>query len=249
MRYLVLSDIHANIDALDAVLAAASPDDFDGVILLGDLVGYGAEPTAVLDRVRDMNLVGLVRGNHDKAAAGITDAETFNPAARRAAWWTQRALGEAHREYLENLPTGPAVVDDLIEICHGAPVDEDEYLVDEGDAAVAFSIFRRRVGLYGHTHVAAAMRLTGERDLVSLFRENREGDIELVFEPGARYLANPGSVGQPRDGDPRASFAWIDTTSMTMVWRRVAYPVARARQRILDAGLPSVLGNRLLVGR
>jgi predicted phosphodiesterase len=249
MRYLVLSDIHSNIDALDAVLEAAPPDDFDGVIVLGDLVGYGAEPAAVLDRVRHLNLVGIVRGNHDKAVAGITDAESFNPVAQRAAWWTRRVLSGADREYLEALPEGPTIVDDEIEICHGSPFDEDRYTVDTDDAAAAFAFFQQRIGLYGHTHVAAAMVIMPDDEIVPLFRGNPEREDELVIEPDARYIINPGSVGQPRDGDPRASFAWIDTESKTVVLRRVVYPVKKARERILAAGLPSVLGNRLLAGR
>lgn len=128
MRYLILSDIHANIDALDAVLEAAPASRWDRALVLGDLVGYGAEPNAVIERVLSLDPLATIRGNHDKAAICVDDAADFNHAARAAAVWTSEALTPEHRAYLERLPAGPLSIDDGTEICHGAPFDEDHYI-------------------------------------------------------------------------------------------------------------------------
>ena len=137
MRYLILSDLHANIDALEAVLAAAPAESWDRAIVLGDLVGYGAEPTAVIERVQALDPLVTIRGNHDKAACGIEDGSSFNYVARLAAQWTFDTLSLDHREYLRALPQGPVTIDDTIEICHGAPFDEDHYIFDADDASRA----------------------------------------------------------------------------------------------------------------
>lgn len=248
MRYIVLSDIHANIDALEAVLEAAPPRGYDGVVVLGDLVGYGAEPNLVVDRVRALSPVAIVRGNHDKVAAGLESAEGFNPTAQRSAAWTRKALSRETREYLVALPEGPRVLDDLVEICHGSPVDEDTYIFGELDAAEALAISQRRVCLFGHTHLPTAVALDASRSLEVLFHGARD-DRRVTFGDGRRYLVNPGSVGQPRDGDPRAAFAILDTEAMEIHIRRVEYPVGKARDRILAAGLPKALALRLMRGR
>jgi len=248
MRYLVLSDLHANIDALDAVLGCIGTSTYDRLIVLGDLVGYGAQPNAVVARIRELSPAAIVRGNHDKVASGQASSEGFNPTAQRAAEWTRRALSAESREYLAALPEGPLVIDDLLEICHGSPVDEDAYIFGELDAADALVAARMPVCLYGHTHLPAAVALDERRSLTVLFRG--AGDQHrLRFEDDKRYLVNPGSVGQPRDGDPRAACAVLDTAAREVFIRRVEYPVERARDRILAAGLPKALGNRLLTGR
>lgn len=248
MRYLVLSDIHANIDALDAVLAAVEPGTYDRVIVLGDLVGYGAEPNAVVERVRGLDPLATIRGNHDKVAAALEGAEGFNPIARRAALWTRSALTADAVTYLQSLPEGPLVVDDLLEICHGSPVNEDLYIFGEGDAVDALLALRRPVGLFGHTHVAMAFTLTRDRALDVVFRGG-SGNETLTLEEGCRDPINPGSVGQPRDGDPRAGFALVDTSARRIVLRRLDYDVERAAARVVAAGLPPVLAQRLAIGR
>ncbi|HEY3381489.1 MAG TPA: metallophosphoesterase family protein [Vicinamibacterales bacterium] len=248
MRYLVLSDIHANIDALEAVLTTATPETYDGVLLLGDLVGYGAEPNLVVDRMSALSPLAAIRGNHDKVATGLESAEGFNPAAARAARWTRDTLTDRTRDYLRGLQKGPLIVDDLVEICHGSPIDEDAYVFGELDAAEALNATRRPVCLFGHTHIPMGATLSPVGTLDMIFHgAHGEGRIEL--DPGLRYLFNPGSVGQPRDGDPRAAFALLDTGLRAIEFRRVAYPVERARDRIIDAGLPKPLGLRLLQGR
>jgi predicted phosphodiesterase len=248
VRYLVLSDIHANIDALEAVLQAAPPDTYDRVIVLGDLVGYCAEPNLVVARIRDLKPCAVIRGNHDKVAAGLSSADAFNPTAQYAAEWTRETATDETLVYLASLPEGPLALDEQVEMCHGSPADEDSYIFGEMDALDAFASASRPVCLFGHTHLPAGIELDPHRVLEVLFRGM--GDEQHVrFEPGARYLVNPGSVGQPRDGDPRAAFARLDTHAAEFVIQRVDYPVERARDRILAAGLPKALANRLLVGR
>ena len=157
VRYLVISDIHGNLEALDTVLTVVE-GRYDKVLVLGDLVGYGADPNAVIDRVRELEPHCTIRGNHDKVAAGLDDGESFNSVARSAVLWTYEALTPANREYLTKLPAGPQAVDDLLEICHGTPFDEDAYLFDDLDALRAFEAASRPVCLFGHTHVAVGFR-------------------------------------------------------------------------------------------
>jgi predicted phosphodiesterase len=248
MRYLVLSDLHANIDALEAVLEAVGEGAYDRVIVLGDLVGYGADPNLVVDRVRELAPVAIVRGNHDKVAAGLASSRGFNPTARRSAEWTREVLSPASREYLGSLEQGPAFLEDLVEICHGSPEDEDAYIFGELDAVDALLASRMPLCLFGHTHLPAAAALDSGRSMEVLFHGARE-EQPISFADDRRYLVNPGSVGQPRDGDARAACALLDTTRLEIVIRRVEYPAERARERILAAGLPKALGNRLLIGR
>jgi diadenosine tetraphosphatase ApaH/serine/threonine PP2A family protein phosphatase len=247
MRYLVLTDIHGNVDALDAVLAAAGP--VDGHLVLGDVVGYGAGPNEVIDRVQGLARMVIIRGNHDKVIAGLEVAEAFNPAALQSAAWTAETLTEPHRAWLAALPQGPALVDDLVEICHGSPADEDEYLFGPRDAARAFDAARRRVCLFGHTHVPAVYALADEAPDLLLVEDSGRVPLELSLEETRRFLINPGAVGQPRDGDPRAAYALYDDAARTLTLARVDYDVERAQQRIRQAGMMDILARRLAVGR
>lgn len=245
MRYLVLSDLHANLEALEAVLAAADAA-WDRVLVLGDLVGYGADPNAVIDRIISLAPVAVIRGNHDKAAAGVDDASSFNPAARAAALWTYETLTPENRAYLQSLPMGPIVVDDALEICHGSPFDEDFYIFDGSDAWRALESTRSSLCFFGHTHVAVAFLRSGNL-FEAVVPEN--GETPVQAQNGRRLLINPGSVGQPRDGDPRAAFALYDSVKGVVTMRRVDYAVAAAQEKILAAGLPRALASRLGVGR
>jgi diadenosine tetraphosphatase ApaH/serine/threonine PP2A family protein phosphatase len=247
MRYLILSDIHANIDALEAVLAAAPADTWDRALVLGDLVGYGAEPNAVIERVRALDPLMVIRGNHDKAASGIDDGSSFNYVAKLSAQWTSEALSPEHREYLRALPQGPVTIDETVEICHGAPFDEDHYIFDSDDAARALDAASRPLCLFGHTHLPVVFRR--HPALFDGFMPEGPDDATLEVIAGINYLVNVGSVGQPRDGDPRAAFGIYDSEESTVVLRRVGYPVEIAQRRILSAGLPSSLANRLAIGR
>jgi diadenosine tetraphosphatase ApaH/serine/threonine PP2A family protein phosphatase len=247
VRYLILSDIHANIDALEAVLTAAPADTWDRVLVLGDLVGYGAEPNAVITRTLALNPLSVIRGNHDKAASGVDDGSSFNYVARVSAQWTFEALSSEHREYLRTLPQGPVAIDGTIEICHGSPFDEDHYIFDSDDAARALDAAHRQLCLFGHTHLPVVFRRNPA--LFDGFMPEGPDDFTLEIAAGMNYLVNVGSVGQPRDGDPRAAFGIFDSAESALVLRRVSYPVDRAQRRILDAGLPASLANRLAIGR
>src|SRR5687767_9428280 len=248
MRYLVLSDIHSNLEALDAVLRASAAQRYDAVLVLGDLVGYGADPNAVVDRVRSLNPTSIVRGNHDKVAAGLDDAEDFNPMAKSAAQWTRESLTPSSLDYLRNLPTGPQLVDEMIEICHGSPLDEDLYVVADIDAARSIAVARTPVCLFGHTPVALSARMYNPHRLEI---EAPQGDPEFptAINADSKYLINPRSVGQPRDGDSRAASATADLDQKVVTLYRVAYPIEAAQKKILDAGLPPMLAYRLGMGR
>lgn len=249
MRYLLLSDIHGNLEALEATLVAAAEHGYDAVLVLGDLVGYGADPNAVVERVLALNPAAMIRGNHDKVASGIEDPEGFNAIARSAVHWTYETLTEENRTLLAGLPAGPHIVDDLIEICHGSPFDEDAYVFDELDALRALRAARRPVCLFGHTHVPVIFQLTEEDEQLEVVLPGSEAEAIVPIQPRVRYLINPGSIGQPRDGDPRAAYAIVDSVRKEVALFRVLYPVEAAQEKILRAGLPEVLAHRLGIGR
>ena len=247
MRYLVLSDIHGNLEALDAVLGAAGVRGYERVLVLGDLVGYGADPNAVIERIRALEPTAVIRGNHDKVAAGVEDADGFNTIARDAVSWTMLALSPENASYLAALPVGPIVIDELIEICHGTPFDEDAYVFDELDALRAIEAATRPLCLFGHTHIPVVFTRSGD----GLAVDTAEGEalFTVAIRDHCRYLINTGSVGQPRDGDPRAACGIADTVARKVELLRVEYPVATAQQKVLAAGLPDVLARRLALGR
>ena len=247
MRYLILSDIHANFDALQAVLHEAGRVGYDRALVLGDLVGYGAEPNEVIDRIRTLDPLAIIRGNHDKVAAGVEEAEGFNPIAQEAVEWTHRTLTPANKTYLGSLPTGPILVDAETEICHGSPADEDIYITSDVAALRALRQSERPACFYGHTHVPVAFRLTDTG--FELVAGRSDDDERLTIERGMQYLINPGSVGQPRDGDPRAAFAVFEPNPGLVVFHRTSYPVERAQRKIVEAGLPQTLARRLALGR
>jgi diadenosine tetraphosphatase ApaH/serine/threonine PP2A family protein phosphatase len=247
MRYLVISDIHANLEAFDTVMAEAKTLGYDKVLLLGDLVGYGGDPNAICERVRALKPDALIRGNHDKVGSGVESPEGFNAVARNAIKWTYETLTRENREWLAALPAGPMIVDDLIEICHGTPFDEDAYVFDDLDALRAMHAARRPLCLFGHTHVQVGHFLSREQFGLATAEDRRP--LSVTLDEANRYLINPGSVGQPRDGDPRAGFGIVDTSIREMTIYRVEYPISKAQARILEEGLPEVLAQRLALGR
>ena len=244
MKYLIVSDIHANLEALEAVFDAAGT--YDHVLMLGDLVGYGANPDEVIERIRALPSATMIRGNHDKVATGLESVESFNHLARYAIQWTAGKLTPQNREWLAALPAGPTPIDSLVEICHGSPFDEDVYIFDDLDSRRAFNVMTRPLCLFGHTHVPAAFRFDGDMDAVGPPRGER---FELRLEDDVSYLVNCGAVGQPRDGDARAAFGILDTESRTLTVLRVRYDVGTAQAKIIAAGLPEVLAQRLAIGR
>jgi predicted phosphodiesterase len=244
VKALVLSDVHSNLPALSAVFRSVRRKRLDMLICLGDLVGYGAQPNQVLDRLRAFKGSKLfVRGNHDRVAAGADDGG-FNHAARAAALWTRDRLTPRNRAFLRGLQPGPIVHGDLT-VWHGMPEDEDDYLFTPRTASSAFASTSTWISLFGHTHLPSVYSKRGERRAET---EIVQGERTIALDPDERYLLNPGSVGQPRDRNPLASFAILDLERRSFRFRRVEYDVAAAQRAILAAGLPEVLADRLASG-
>ena len=250
MRYAVLSDVHGNLEALTAVMDALAPERIDRVLCLGDVMGYGADPAACLSRLEACDAV-IVGGNHDLACVGKLSLEWFNDLARAAVVWTRDQLSFTDLDTLRRLPLtateGPCT------LVHGTlrHPHRFEYLIDMAQAIETLSHCRTLICLVGHTHVPCVIaydrvlrritqRLTSAAELA---------DVTFLDQAESmRYLINPGSVGQPRDGDPRASFAVIDTDARRVRVLRVPYDVATAQRKIRQAGLPEFLADRLASG-
>jgi predicted phosphodiesterase len=244
VRYLIVSDIHANWEALQAVLAHAR-DSYEQIVCCGDLVGYGADPDAVTEWVRQ-NVASVVRGNHDKACAGGEDLEWFNPVAQKSALWTMSIMKSPNVDYLRDLPKGPERVDGF-QILHGSPVDEDEYIVTERDVAQIAPYLDLPVSFFGHTHLQGAFLC--HRNGVKFMEAPEDSDsVTYDLEKDQTYFINAGSVGQPRDGDPRAAYALYDSSARLVTLCRTDYDIASAQKKIVDAGMPEILAARLEVG-
>jgi diadenosine tetraphosphatase ApaH/serine/threonine PP2A family protein phosphatase len=246
VRYLILSDIHANWEALEAVLDQAT-GQYDKIVCCGDLIGYGPDPNAIVDWVRG-NVAMVIRGNHDKAAVGLENLEWFNPVARTAAVWTQGELTAENCEYVRQLAKGPLAVDGY-QIVHGSPLDEDEYLVGGAEVAQAFAYLDRNVTFFGHTHVQGGFALTRGRGRVLRGPSPDEESAGLDLDPDGAYLINPGAVGQPRDLDPRAAYVLYNPESCGVEYHRQEYDIATVQAKIRRAGLPDFLAERLAVGQ
>jgi predicted phosphodiesterase len=251
VRILLLSDIHANLEALDASLAAAP--SFDTIVNLGDIVGYGASPNEVASRSRELGKV-FVRGNHDKAATGLMDLDDFNPMAAAAAIWTRDTLTPENLHWLRELPHGPVSLPDFpdIQLVHGSPNDEDEYVVSLGDALAPLITLTMPLTFFGHTHLQGGFFANGSS--ADGFRPEyrtvgQAESVPLHLKTNARYLINPGSVGQPRDGDWRAAFAVYDSEANVVHFHRTPYNLKAAQDRIFGAKLPPRLATRLAAGR
>jgi diadenosine tetraphosphatase ApaH/serine/threonine PP2A family protein phosphatase len=239
MRIAVLSDVHSNLVALDAVLAAAGP--LDAIWHLGDIVGYGPDPNGVIRRLREVGAVG-VRGNHDAAAIGGAEIEWFNPDARRAMEWTREVLNPDARDWLASQPEKRTAAG--VELVHGSPRDPIwEYVLTTAVARANLERLGTPLGLHGHTHVPVAW--LGGSDGVQLLRRGDGDELVLDDRPA---LVNPGSVGQPRDGDPAAAFLILDPSDRRMTWHRVAYDIGAVQAAMQAAGLPRPLVQRLAVG-
>jgi len=251
LRILFLSDIHANLEALDACLAAAPPHDV--VVNLGDIVGYGASPNEVIERSRNLGKT-FVRGNHDKAVTGLMDLEDFNPMAAAAAIWTRDELSTENLQWLRDLPHGPVPIPEFpgVQLVHGSPNDEDEYVVSLGDALAPLITLSVPLTFFGHTHLQGGFFANGSA--ADGFRPEyrtvgQPETMSLQIKDTSRYLINPGSVGQPRDGDWRAAFALYDTDEQVVHFHRTPYNLKAAQDRIFKAKLPPRLATRLAAGR
>ena len=245
MRYLILSDIHANREALEAVLREAA-GAYDEIWCCGDLVGYGADPEWVT-QWSIATLGSIVRGNHDKACAGLEDLEWFNPSARASALWTQRTLTAGATGYLAKLPHGPQAVGDAY-LVHGSPVDEDEYVIQIRDATEVAPYLEGPLTFFGHTHVQGGFLIRRKSAMRISTVQHDQPSAVLQLDAESTYMVNPGSVGQPRDGDWRAAYAIYDSVLRTVEYFRIKYAVETAQRKILAAGLPAPLAHRLALG-
>jgi predicted phosphodiesterase len=246
---LLLSDVHANLEALETVLDSAPA--CDELWNLGDLVGYGASPNEVVEILAKRQKVA-VRGNHDKAVCSNTRLkQDFNPIAYEALQWTRHELITANVLRLSELLQGPVYPNEEICCAHGSPLDENQYLLTRREAWHPLNESLTRISLVGHTHLQGGYVLDGQLcgTLQPDYKKRRGVEsIQLQMEPGKRYVLNPGSVGQPRDGDWRAAYAVLDTTTLTLTWHRVPYDIAAAQKKILAVGLPKRLAQRLEYG-
>jgi diadenosine tetraphosphatase ApaH/serine/threonine PP2A family protein phosphatase len=251
MRALILSDIHANLEALNAVLETAGPHD--ALWNLGDVVGYGASPNEVIETLRPLAQVN-VRGNHDRVCCGLASSLGFNPIARAAAAWTQEEMTEGNREWLAAVPKGPLHPEGMpgIVLAHGSPLNEDQYILTMRDAWAPLQQRGTEITFIGHTHLQGGFMQKDEDWHELRPRYNTRNEAEswtLTIAEGTRHLINPGSIGQPRDNDWRAAFAIYDTEAQEIVFHRVPYDLTAAQGRILMAGLPEKLALRLREGR
>jgi predicted phosphodiesterase len=247
MRILVLSDLHANFTALEAALDAAN-GRWDRAVCLGDVVGYGPDPNEVASRIRELSAFSI-RGNHDKAVAGIMATEDFNPVAKAAVTWTRASLSKENLIWLAALPKGPREAEGIV-LVHGAFHDEDEYVFTPAQALEGLLDSSRPLTFFGHTHHQGGFSYQ-DSQLEVLQMRPREGDsfAALRIEPDKRYLLNPGSVGQPRDGNARAGFAIADLEHQVVEFWRVPYDISAVQARMQAARLPEPLVERLAIGR
>ena len=234
MRYFILSDIHSNIEALEACVQRAKQAGYDAVLCCGDIVGYGPSPVEAIDGIRALNAV-TIRGNHDRVAAGLDEATQFNPHARHAVYWTRAVLPDSYRDYLANLPIGPLDITSQAQLVHGALTHEDDYIFTEADADENFVLTDKAITFFGHSHFPVVFSSNGRGDALQATSYEFDEFIAVKCESGKKLLVNPGSVGQPRDGDARASFAIWDADRARIEFYRVEYDVKRTQERMRAA--------------
>lgn len=245
MRYLIFTDIHGNLEAFLSFLKFSKKQKVDHYLFLGDLVGYGASPNEIIQKIRTLKPISVIRGNHDKAVCDIDSVQTFNPIAASAIHWTRQEISKKNLTYLSRLKMGPLIINEEISICHGAPFDEDHYIFGEFDAAEAFLHTKTPICFFGHTHFPF---IYTEKDhfVEGTFLTGNTNEIKI--EKGTKYLINPGSIGQPRDRNPKAACALYDSKTKKIKFYRLDYDIAAAQKKIIDANLPPALAERLGVG-
>ncbi len=245
MRVLIVSDVHSNQEALDAVLAdavSAKSDGFDTIWSLGDIVGYGPNPNECIARIEEFEHLAIP-GNHDWGVLGRLDLDDFNPEAREANLWNREQLAPASKHYLEKL--SETRVEEQCTLAHGSPRHPIwEYVIQLPAAKANFAFFETTTCLVGHTHLPVIFRLMPGGECQAIVPP--EQPVQLSRDE--RYIINPGSVGQPRDGDPRAAYMLLDTEELTIEHRRVAYDVEQVQRKIRAMGLPPRLASRLEYG-
>jgi diadenosine tetraphosphatase ApaH/serine/threonine PP2A family protein phosphatase len=237
----VVSDVHSNIEALDAVFASLHEDD--ALLCLGDIVGYGPNPNECVEKIR-ARATATVLGNHDVAAIDNFGLAYFNPAAREAMKWTQSVLSPENLRWLDGLGYEFRMPEFLL--VHGAPVNYFEYILDKPAAARAFAATDAPLIFIGHTHIA---EVYAQQPDGTVEHAHLQQGGEIALHEGVRYLINVGSVGQPRDLNPRSSFGFFDSVARTVRIERVEYPIAAVQEKIASARLPDALARRLVVGR
>jgi len=245
VRFLILSDIHANWEALTAVWHDAAARHYEAVICLGDIVGYGPNPNEVTDWVRAHADV-VIRGNHDRACSGATAFDSFNSAAQCSSRWTRAELFDEHTNWLLNLDRGPVLVEHF-DVVHGAPDDEDRYIVHEHEAEAGLRHASEQLTFFGHTHMQGGFVGEPYRRSFEVTRLHTLPN-RITIVPDRRYLLNPGAVGQPRDGDARAAYCIYDSALRVVEFCRVDYDIRTVQEKILAAGLPEELAFRLASG-
>ncbi len=243
MRYLIITDIHANLEAFEAVLGVAG--EWDATLCLGDIVGYGPNPNECVARLRQLPNLATVIGNHDVAALGEMDLNAFNPLARAAAEWTRDVMSSETEQFLRNL--GQVEEVGSVTLVHGSPRDPVwEYLDRLSQAPENFARFTTKLCFVGHTHVPRVFTQQTETKETDVFVPEPEQSLDLT--QSARLIVNPGSVGQPRDGDPRAAYATYDSQADTFEFHRVEYPIQQTQKKMRADGLPEPLAERLAFG-
>ena len=245
MRFLILSDIHANWEALTAVLRDAAAGQYQAILCLGDIVGYGPNPNEVTAWVR-AHVDVAIRGNHDKACSGISAFSSFNSAAQCSSRWTRSELLDEHVDWLINLDRGPVLVEDF-DLVHGAPDDEDRYMFHEHEAEIGLRCAAEQLTFFGHTHVQGGFIGEPHWRHFEVSRLN-VFPSQIAIVPDRKYLLNPGAVGQPRDGDARAAYCIYDSTMRVVEFYRIDYDIRTVQDKILAVGLPEELAFRLASG-
>ncbi|MCK5221189.1 MAG: metallophosphoesterase family protein [Candidatus Aminicenantes bacterium] len=244
MRYLIFSDIHSNLEAFEKLLSLKITDSIDKFLFLGDLVGYGADPNDTISLFRSMKNTFSIRGNHDKVISNLESSSLFNPVAAFSAEWSKVKLSDENRKFLKELKKGPVIVDHFLTICHGSTFDEDYYVFSVFEAVESLKFMKTSIGFFGHTHFP-----------VIYFQRNNKlnaiplnSDKKIKLDPNTKYLINPGSIGQPRDKNPRSSFIVYDSDKREIIFSRYEYNVKKTQKKIRAAGLPELLASRLESG-
>jgi len=241
MRYGIIADIHGNFQALEATLGTLSKEKIDKYLCLGDIVGYGASPEECIARIKELN-PGIVAGNHDWASVGLFDISYFNPEARDTLLWTKKNLKDEDRQYLKELKL--IHKQDDLTLVHGSVVrpEEFKYIRDVSSAERAFSLLETRICFVGHTHRPIVF-IQKDKDCIVSSKE------KLHIEPKQCYIVNAGSVGQPRDGNPKGRYVVYDTDKEELETKSVSYDIKTAQEKIIKAGLPRMLAERLRFGK
>jgi len=244
MKYIIFSDVHSNLEALQALLHHKKTKGADKFLFLGDMVGYGPDPEKVIKLFSQIKNLHLVRGNHDKVIADLEPSSLFNPIAAVSAEWSKTRLSDKDRRFIKKMPRGPQVIDRFITICHGSSFDEDYYIFSSFEASESIKLMNTAIGFFGHTHYPILYYTRNEKTDSLPMKEN----TKIKLDANTRYLINPGSIGQPRDKNPASSFIIFNSDKMEIQFIRFPYEIKSTQEKIMAAGLPEILATRLETG-